>query len=131
MISFYNQVASGLRAKNYSERQIFAILEEVRAHVGASGKSPENDFGTASEYTAQFEKKSKTSSFRMVMNIAYGVIFGACGVYFLVRLVWPSLDFGVSIGLWTTIGAFLAVTVVSLIMSYKLPRARPEGRSTP
>jgi hypothetical protein len=129
MITFYNQVASNLRAKNYSDHEIRAVLDEVRSHVAESGRPPEADLGTAFEYTEQFATKAQTSRFRKVMNLVFGIVFGVGGLYFLARLLWPPIDHGVSIGLWGTLGAFFVVFVVSWILSYRLPAPGPENKA--
>lgn len=131
MINFYSQVASNLRAKNYTEAEIRSILDEARAHVAASGQSPEKDFGTAFEYTAGFEKKPKTSPFRRNLNLAYGLVFALAALYFIARLLWPAADLGTSVGLWGTVGALVVVTFVGWGLSYKTPAVRSGEGSSP
>lgn len=124
MINFYSQVASNLRAKNYTEAEIRSVLEEVHAHVAASGQSPEQDFGTAFEYTDKFEKRAKTSPFRRKLSLAYGLVFVLAALYFIGRLLWPAVDLGVSVGLWGTLGALAVVTLVSWGLSHRVPTTR-------
>lgn len=131
MINFYSQVASNLRAKNYTEAEIRSVLDEVHAHVAASGQSPERDFGTAFEYTANFEKKAKTSPFRRNLSLVYGLVFVLFAVYLFARLIWPAVDRGASVGLWGTVGALVVVTVGSWLLSYRMPAKRDgEGGGT-
>lgn len=86
-MSYYNDLAQSLRKGGCEEEQVLTVLDHVRETVAATGRVPEDEFGTPDDFASQHSGPRTRSPGSTTLNV-----FGALGLLcVVVYAVWPQL----------------------------------------
>lgn len=130
MDDYYNDLSYELRKNGCTDEQVTDALGTVLESTTATGRDPQQEFGTPEDYAAQYHGPRKRSPGSTVLNV-----FGASGLaVFMFFVVFPDLFpwefssrfmqvFGTIIlfALWVIVGAFVAG-----IVDHRPPKAFKE-----
>lgn len=128
-MSYEHDLAFQLRLQGLPEADIAEALDDVRAHTAASGRAPEEEFGTPTEYAAAFPVAEKhTSPGRKVVTMGsiLGIIYavGALAVKPLFGIDMRDVTGGVLF--WPALALIVGGIVVGFFVDYLRPA--PQSR---
>lgn len=109
-MSYYNDLSYELRRRGCEEDSVAEVLHTVDDAVTSSGKSPEEEFGTAKEYAAQYEGPRKSTPGQRALGL-----FGFIGVVCVaIYAIWPQW-FNISTPVLEQFAGIFALVVLVVI----------------
>ena len=128
-MSYARDLTFNLRIRGFSEDEIAATLDEVRAHESATGTPPEDDFGNAQDYAKQFPKKKMRSQGATVIKIGLvlAIIYGAVSLLLLPFLRVDIRDVVGPIRLWPALVLVLGGLLAGFLTDYYRPVPRSDA----
>lgn len=117
-MSYYNDLAHELRRRGCEENTVAEVLHTVD-DAASAGNSPQEEFGTAKEYAAQYEGPRKSTPGQRALGV-----FGTIGIVLVaLNAIWPNVignDFPF-FPLFLIIPCVFAGVVVGAFVDNRLP----------
>ena len=128
-MSYARDLTFNLRIRGFSEDEIAATLDEVRAHESATGTPADDDFGNARDYAKQFPKKKMRSRGATLIRIGVvlGFIYVAVSLLLLPFLGVDIRDVVGPIRLWPALVLALGGLIAGFLTDYYRPVPRSDA----
>lgn len=112
-MSYYNDLAQGLRKGGCQEEQVLTVLNHVRDTVASTGQAPEKEFGAPDDFASHHNGPRTRSPGSTTLNV-----FGALGLLcVVVYAVWPQL-FGFTNPVLEQFAGIIALLVLLIIGAF-------------
>ncbi|MDN5727137.1 MAG: hypothetical protein L0G99_14585 [Propionibacteriales bacterium] len=109
-MSYYTDLARELRKRKCTETQVVDALETVKEGAVASGREPEEEFGTPAIYALQYEGPRSASPGQRLL-----VPFGIAGLLcVLIYAIWPGW-FSIEVPVLRQFAGVIALAVLVLL----------------
>jgi hypothetical protein len=128
-MNYDRDLAFNLRIRGLSEAEISETLDEVRAHVAATGMPAKDEFGSAQEYAKQFPQTKRRTRGTIITTV--GVALSVAYLVVAVLLL-PFLGFDVRVYVGPRVLLQAVVLALgSVLIGFLADVLRPAPRSHP
>ena len=121
-MSYYNSLAFHLRLRKLSEPEIAEILREVKDLSLQSSQDPEQQFGPASKYAAQFPVGPKRSRATRIAIALLSIGFALMVVDLSLRLFDTRLEIGSVPIILILLPLDIAIAACTIAAEHRLPK---------